>query len=124
MKKDVTLEQWSKALKSGRYKQNRNSLSNTHENSRSVKYCCLGVLAKELGNNVKLREYPSDSQYCKVFKCNKRYTNDISTRFIILNDSNKLNFKEIAYVIDNKLYLKENSNKIALNRNKICQHLF
>ncbi len=44
MKTDVSPEQWSKALRSGEYKQGRNQLRTPSvEGKRS--YCCLGVLA-------------------------------------------------------------------------------
>jgi len=41
MKKDVAMK-WVKALRSGKYKQAKESLQNQNENG----YCCLGVLCK------------------------------------------------------------------------------
>lgn len=101
---------WVRALRSGKYKQNKNSLCNQHG------YCCLGVLAE-----IKGRLIPQDNSYIGakgimmdngIFNSTSLgdalreelgLSNDIENELISMNDGGRYGFRRIATWIEKNL---------------------
>ena len=97
--------EWCEALRSGKYKQCKNVLSNGEA------YCCLGVLAKVAG----LEELPDNSSNRPRFRTHygviydmfpEEYLKELGLRevyqdkLVELNDTKQKNFNEIADYIE------------------------
>lgn len=105
MEKEIK-DKWVKALRSGEYKQGSGQLFCNVNNS----YCCLGVLCK-------ITEVPMHEDRYFTFDDGQHYYATISTSFqksvglsyeqtdelIIMNDSKKYSFHEIANYIEENL---------------------
>lgn len=99
-------KKWVAALRSGKYKQGQHSLHNSGANT----YCCLGVAYKIVGyTNKKLigqAQLDVDKDYRKVpavlrEKCEAE--NDLTSKLIDMNDSDRTSFKRIANWIEKNL---------------------
>lgn len=84
------ITKWIEGLRSGKYKQARNTICDSEQN-----LCCLGVLA--VANDVTKLEDTPNVHMLKDY----RYAWSIlgyetCTKFQLYNDTDKLNFKQIA----------------------------
>lgn len=85
---------WSKALRSGKYKQGKHELYTPSKDS----YCCLGVLCRINGENEEVMEQTGLSLAGILRKYGM--SGHIESTLMTMNDDNESTFEEIADVID------------------------
>lgn len=108
MKKFITIKEWTKALRSGEYKQGQHFLH------KDESFCCLGVAYDLLGATwEKLDTWPSPSYVVEVGKEEFELPNQLNfpvgfdiLTLVTMNDRGK-SFKEIADYIESKVTKKE-----------------
>ncbi len=83
------IKTWIEALESGNYKQTRNYM---YDSLDGPSYCCLGVLAQTLGENVK--NLSKEEQHYAL--CAKTLTHTIVGSCIHANDTFEMSFEDIA----------------------------
>ena len=91
------LKKWSKALKSGKYRQCRDVLSN------HGRYCCLGVLGKVCGYKLLSPIRSEDNVLTTGFRNDVGMSSKLESKFVNMNDEERLDFKQIAEYIDKEL---------------------
>lgn len=88
-------DEWVKALRSGKYKQGYNQLYDHDDKS----YCCLGVLNKLHKNQLNDNYTGILSPGNGVIGSDSGYLPSLDVSLIKLNDDLRLNFDEIADII-------------------------
>jgi hypothetical protein len=88
---------WVAALRSGGYKQTRNTIYNAKENS----FCCLGVAAMVCGVDLELVHCGGYDELPEVIS--RGFRNPTAVKLMDMNDSQKKSFSEIADYIEANL---------------------
>ena len=111
------VEKWIEALRSGEYKQTRETLV-VKKPFHHSKYCCLGVACRVA--DIKDEEIINDNELCyleePLLSRIPAYTNfirSLESRLITMNDDDKKTFEEIADYIEERLKSHKEPEEIA-----------